>query len=397
MGLGTRGKYPSVQGITLAIAVKGGGGHGRISPLRRVIFFLARDEDTVEPMVAHPLAVKGNSGHATLRDAIGHLQGTRNEARPLSPTLFQVMQYIPAGGNWRSIPAEHQPAWLREKVKISTDWVSPFSLDEPAHPYMRGRRHQARASALPPRRIASIVGRGVLCRPDFTGWFLPVGSGGQKYKQLGNAVPVKSAQAIGEHLKQHMTGISRPALERSVEMWKRETQRMGARPGRNKEEKTMAKIHDIGAIRVNDHIHKFLRGYESLTLPLLIEHFAQAIEEEPEQHQEAMLLLERLRKFIDAKKYNTEVSVAAKCLAAAVLMQNMCAMAAICAAENRRERKTGDLKGMSTKRDDDAGCRRGVVNLKLSTLSGDQRTKKGAGSQVEPILRRSLILLCRQK
>ena len=90
----------------------------------------------------------------------------------------------------------------------------------------------------------------------------------------------------------------------------------------------MAKIHDIGAIRVNDHIHKFLRGYESLTLPLLIEHFAQAIEEEPEQHQEAMLLLERLRKFIDAKKYNTEVSVAAKCLAAAVLMQNMCAMAA---------------------------------------------------------------------
>ena len=158
----------------------------------------------------------------------------------------------------------------------------------------------------------------------------------------------------------------------------------------------MAKIHDIGAIRVNDHIHKFLRGYESLTLPLLIEHFAQAIEEEPEQHQEAVLLLERLRKFIAAKKYNT-VSVAAKCLAAAILMQNMCAMAAICAAENRRERKTGDLKGMSTKRDDDAGCRRGVVNPKLSTLSGDQRTKKGAGSQVEPILRRSLILLCRQK
>jgi hypothetical protein len=157
-----------------------------------------------------------------------------------------------------------------------------------------------------------------------------------------------------------------------------------------------AKIHDIGTVRVNDHIHKFLRGYESLTLPLLIEHFAQAIEEEPEQHQEAVLLLEGLRKFIDAKKYNT-VRMAAKCLAAAVLMQNMCAMAAICAAENRSGRKTGDLKEMNTKRNDAPGCRRGVVNLKLSALSGDQRRKKGAGSQVEPILRRSLILLCRPK
>jgi site-specific DNA-cytosine methylase len=35
--------------------------------------------------------------------------------------------------------------------------------------------------------------------------FCLTGSRNQRYKQLGNAVPVKFARAIAEHLKQHMT------------------------------------------------------------------------------------------------------------------------------------------------------------------------------------------------
>jgi hypothetical protein len=80
------------------------------------------------------------------------------------------------------------------------------------------------------------------------------------------------------------------------------------------------------------NIDKFLKDYESMTPPQLIEHFNDSIDGDPEQRKEAELLLEGLREFTDAKEHKT-ASVAAKCLAAAVYMQNMCALAAICSAE----------------------------------------------------------------
>jgi DNA (cytosine-5)-methyltransferase 1 len=46
--------------------------------------------------------------------------------------------------------------------------------------------------------------------------FCFAGSRGQKYKQLGNAVPVKFAQAIAEHLKQHM-GLASSTVKEAVE------------------------------------------------------------------------------------------------------------------------------------------------------------------------------------
>jgi hypothetical protein len=93
----------------------------------------------------------------------------------------------------------------------------------------------------------------------------------------------------------------------------------------------MTKINDIGTARVNDHIDKFVKGYESLTLPQLVEHFNEAIEGDPDQREEATLILEGLRKFID--KQRKTASVGARCLAAAIFMQNMCTYAAICGAE----------------------------------------------------------------
>jgi hypothetical protein len=57
----------------------------------------------------------------------------------------------------------------------------------------------------------------------------------------------------------------------------------------------MARISDIGTARINDHIGNFLKGYESLTLPQLIEHFNEAVGGDPEQCKEADLLLRDLR------------------------------------------------------------------------------------------------------
>jgi DNA (cytosine-5)-methyltransferase 1 len=49
----------------------------------------------------------------------------------------------------------------------------------------------------------------------FSPEFCLLGSRGQRYRQLGNAVPVKFAQAVAEHLKLHMArqdlGVERQA------------------------------------------------------------------------------------------------------------------------------------------------------------------------------------------
>jgi site-specific DNA-cytosine methylase len=65
---------------------------------RRVIFFLSRDGETVEPMTATH-GGEGQPRHVTLRDAIAHLQGTVMEAQHLKPSVLECMQHIPAGGS----------------------------------------------------------------------------------------------------------------------------------------------------------------------------------------------------------------------------------------------------------------------------------------------------------
>jgi DNA (cytosine-5)-methyltransferase 1 len=179
---------------------------------RRVIFFLSRDGETIEPM----MATHGGDGqprHLTLRDAIGHLQGTAMEAQRLTPAVLEYMQYIPAGGNWRSIPLEHQPEWLLEKTQISTDWFPRSAWDEPARTLTcevgvtkRGPSH------CHPDELRGLSVEECAAIQTFPPGFCLAGSRGQKYRQLGNAVPVKFAQAVAEHLLAHM------ARQRAVEM-----------------------------------------------------------------------------------------------------------------------------------------------------------------------------------
>jgi DNA (cytosine-5)-methyltransferase 1 len=181
---------------------------------RRVIFFLSRDGDAVEPM-ATTHGGEGQPRHATLRDAIQHLQGTTMDARPLTPAVLRYMEHVPAGGDWRSIPPEFQTPWLLKITQTSKDLFHRSGWDQPV------------------RTLTCVVGtnkRTLHCHPDcFRGFtaqecaaiqtfppgFCLAGSRNHRYRQTGNAVPVKFAQAIAEHLKLHMAR----QLPGSLEPW----------------------------------------------------------------------------------------------------------------------------------------------------------------------------------
>jgi hypothetical protein len=89
----------------------------------------------------------------------------------------------------------------------------------------------------------------------------------------------------------------------------------------------------IGTARVNDRVDKYIKGFEALPLPLLIAHFGEAVEGDPERQEAAELLLDRLRRYIDRYGKKHKVNAGAVYLAVMVFAQNICALAAITAAE----------------------------------------------------------------
>jgi DNA (cytosine-5)-methyltransferase 1 len=173
---------------------------------RRVIFFLARDGETVEPMVGTH-GGDGQPRHATLRDAIEHLQGNTTETKLFPPSVLQYLQYVPAGGNWRSIPPELRPDWLLKATgNGDNNWFHRPAWDVPTRTLacvsMAGNCR--RNPHCHPEELRGLSVEECAAIQTFPDGFALAGSRGQRYRQLGNAVPVKFARAIAEHLANHM-------------------------------------------------------------------------------------------------------------------------------------------------------------------------------------------------
>jgi DNA (cytosine-5)-methyltransferase 1 len=180
---------------------------------RRVIFFLSRDSETIEPMV---LTHGGDDQprHLTLRDAVGHLQGTVMEAHPITPSMLECMQHVPAGGDWRSIPLELRPAWSLKPMKNSIDnWYHRSAWDEPCRTLTCDVGQQPKAPHCHPDELRGLSVEECAAIQTFPERFVLAGSRRQKYKQLGNAVPVKFATAVAEHLLAHMAMQENEAVE----------------------------------------------------------------------------------------------------------------------------------------------------------------------------------------
>jgi DNA (cytosine-5)-methyltransferase 1 len=169
---------------------------------RRVIFFLSRDGEAIEPM----MPTRGGAGqppHATLRDAVGHLQGTVMEARHLTPSMLECIQHVPAGGDWRSIPLELRPAWSSKIADNSiNNWYHRSAWDEPTGTLTCVVN--PRTPHCHPDELRGLSVEECAAIQTFPPGFCLAGSRNQRYKQLGNAVPVKFAHAIAEHLVNHM-------------------------------------------------------------------------------------------------------------------------------------------------------------------------------------------------
>lgn len=150
----------------------------------------------------------------TLRDAFyaGELYDTDVPASPgqeYPPRKREIMEHVPQGGYWRNLPDDLQREYMQKSYYLGggkTGMARRLSLDEPSltlttSPAQKQteRCHPIETRPLQVREYARIQ-----TFPD--NWEFQ-GSKNAAYKQIGNAVPVNMARALGHSLVRLLNDI----------------------------------------------------------------------------------------------------------------------------------------------------------------------------------------------
>lgn len=146
----------------------------------------------------------------TLGDAISDIQGTKMTYIEIPKSRIEWFKKIPEGGNWRSLPDEEQREAMGKKYfmgggktgfyrRLAFNQPSPTLVTVPTMP-ATDLIHPIELRPLSIEEYARIQGF-----PDdwkFCGKIM------EKYKQIGNAVPIKLGEAIGHTILNDMNGIN---------------------------------------------------------------------------------------------------------------------------------------------------------------------------------------------
>lgn len=135
----------------------------------------------------------------TIRNAIGDLKEDSPEILDFSPRKKHFLSMVPEGGNWRSLPEEEQKdsmgkaffakggrsGWWR---RLTYDLPSPTLVTMPNHS-STSLCHPTETRALSVREYARIQ--------EFPDNWEFAGKISEKYKQIGNAVPLRLGEVAG--------------------------------------------------------------------------------------------------------------------------------------------------------------------------------------------------------
>jgi len=148
----------------------------------------------------------------TLRQAIGHLDGAKingEDSYTYSPERAAIFRRIPAGENWKHVrdnPSKYPKSFLEtimggaiESGGGKEGFWRRLSWDRPV-PTLTAQPQQLASSLCHPEfeRPLSVMEYAAL--QDFPSTYKFVGSKSSRYRQIGNAVPVRLAEAVGNAL-----------------------------------------------------------------------------------------------------------------------------------------------------------------------------------------------------
>jgi len=146
----------------------------------------------------------------TLKDAIGDIQDKGMTYSEIPKTRIDWFKKIPEGGNWKSLSEEEQKQAMGKKFymgggktgffrRLAFNQPSPTLVTVPTMP-ATDLIHPTELRPLSVEEYARIQGF-----PDSWKFY---GNTAEKYKQIGNAVPIKLGEAIGKTIINDMNGIN---------------------------------------------------------------------------------------------------------------------------------------------------------------------------------------------
>ncbi len=155
----------------------------------------------------------------TLGEAIGPDSGfvdPCSEVLNFSPRKLKYLSMVPAGGNWRSLPVDIQKesmgkSWYLKGGrsaywrKLSFEFPSPTVVTMPNH---------AGTSMCHPTELRAITVGEAAAIQEFPHDWVFSGSTSEKFKQIGNAVPVRLGKVAGKAILQMLDEINSVDTER---------------------------------------------------------------------------------------------------------------------------------------------------------------------------------------
>lgn len=186
----------------------------------RLVFIGSRDgEDVFLPVPTHFRRHQDESCRwATLHGAIGDLEDYPGECAQFSKERLKYLKIVPEGGNWRSLPDDVQAVAMGGAYASGGGKVGFYrrlSYGQPAPTLVTSPVQKATMMGHPTKDRPLSVREYMRVQQFPDDWKL-AGTITDKYRQVGNAVPVGLAKAIGDMLVSVAEGCSEVKIKRPV-------------------------------------------------------------------------------------------------------------------------------------------------------------------------------------
>lgn len=148
---------------------------------------------------------------ATLRDAIGDLHEDEPEVLDFSPRKKEYLAMVPPGGNWRCLPVEVQKESMKKAWEAKggrSGWWRRLSYDFPC-PTLITMPNHASTSLCHPEHVRALSLREYAAIQEFPEDWEFCGTTAEKYRQVGNAVPVRLGQIAGQTMVSAMDALAK--------------------------------------------------------------------------------------------------------------------------------------------------------------------------------------------
>lgn len=189
-------KYKTVYGILDAV------NYGVPQFRERFVLIGSREQENIFlPFPTHfQMHQEPKYRWTTLRDAIADLESDPGECASFSQDRMELLKMVPEGGNWRSLPKDviekaMGGAYTSGGGKVG--FYRRLSYDEPSPTLVTSPVQKASMLCHPTRNRPLSIKEYARIQQFPDEWII-VGTTAAKYRQIGNAVPVGLAAALGK-------------------------------------------------------------------------------------------------------------------------------------------------------------------------------------------------------